>query len=155
MVQANVTPTVSMDLNVPGRVAAKMAFNAATQILGAGIMLSRAFDGVRSYILGEDVEGGAVELPNGKKGMHLDLRLVDNWIRNTKLTDLGVDTSAHSIRFLAELGMLVARVDLFGGLECHNVRLGLLSQEVRGLPTTFTLRGGVETWLPPLGSGSD
>src|SRR5690606_23858295 len=68
-INPDVTFKISMDMNSPGRCAAKMAFNAATYIFGPEVMLRDAYDPVRRYILGEDLQEGPATTDDGEEGL--------------------------------------------------------------------------------------
>jgi hypothetical protein len=70
---------VSMELNTVSRCAAKMAFNMATAVFGAGAMVRPQFNPIRAFIIGTDVIVKPLrEEAGGRIVAELDERYVDN-----------------------------------------------------------------------------
>jgi hypothetical protein len=140
---------ISFDVNVPGRCAAKMAFNMATAVLGSDVMLREDFDPVRAYIRGEDVLEGPAVGENGEVGCTIDYRFVDPWIDRPRAQG-ATDTRVHAITLEVAAGRLYAHVSLFGGLDYFRVRLGPLAEGVKESTMIFALscRPDGDWWVP-------
>ena len=144
--QPKVRVRISSDVNVPGRCAAKMAFNMAAYVVGPELMLGPEFDGVRDYILGKDVLSGPSESPSGDPGVRIDYRYVDPWL--SEQPQALPPRREHSIVLELASGILVGHVLLRGGLSRFRVRLG----RPRGvpswrLPAQLVCRGKTDWWL--------
>jgi hypothetical protein len=142
----NVRVRISTDVNVPGRCAAKMAFNMASYVVGPDVMLGPEFDGVRDYILGKDVLSGPSESPSGEPGVRIDYRHVDPWL--SELPQALPPRREHSIVLELASGVLMGHVLLRGGLSRFRVRLGR-PREIpeRRLPAQLVCRGKTDWWL--------
>lgn len=135
---------LSMDVNTPGRCAAKMAFNAATYTLGPNVMISADYDPVRNFILGEDVMEGPVTTDGGEEGLLLDTRFVDDMRESPPTRGNSTD---HTIIVDVVGDQLCSSVSLFGGAEAFSVRLGPApSSKMDRLPMAVTIAAAGEVW---------
>lgn len=148
--EPNLGLRLSMDPNVPGRCAAKMAFNAAAYVFGVRCMISEEFDPIRAYILGDDVLDTFPTDYSGPDGVAVDWRFVNDWITNRNSGRRG-DSREHTIWLEEEDRHLVASVELFGGAESYLVRVGALpSQSSDRLPIGILSTRDWEFWCMPL-----
>lgn len=142
----NVRVRISTDMNVPGRCAAKMAFNMTSYVLGPDLILGPEFDGVRDYILGKDVVSGPSQSPSGEPGVLVDYRYVDPWL--SEQPQEKPTRHEHSIVLELVSGVLVGHVLLRGGLSRFRVRLGRPREiRARRLPAQLVCRGQTDWWL--------
>lgn len=138
---------LSMDVNAPGRCAAKMALNAATYALGPDVVLGPDYDPVRNFVLGTDVVEGPVTASDGEEGLLLDTRFVDDSGVNAPMRG---HPTWHTINLGVVRGGLCSRVSLFGGAERYWVRLGPApSSRMDRLPIAVTILTVGEVWLMP------
>lgn len=144
----NLTMWISLDVNVPGRCAAKMALNMACAAFGPDAVLDVAFDPVRAYILGEDVISGEGVGANGERGARIDHRFVDPRIGVAR-KGARRSTDTHGIVLFDRRGTLAARLALFGGMEELNVRLGSVTPPTSELlPLVVSREPDSDWWLP-------
>lgn len=114
---------LSMDPNIPGRCAAKMAFNAAAYVFGSQAMVSGEYDPIRNYILGRDVREGPFTFPDGEVGLRIDHRYVEDMHEGEDSFIQG-DSRHYDLKLGSKDGHLCAVVSLLGGAERFWVRLG-------------------------------
>jgi hypothetical protein len=139
---------LSIDVNVPGRCAAKMAYNMAAEVLGSDYMRGRAFKPVRAYILGTNVTSGTGIGENGEEGAIIDYRFVDPWFGDPHPQKW--PTNHHALSLGAVGDKLCAAVELFGAIERFWIRLGELGPARLGrLPCLLVRRDDADWWILP------
>jgi HNH endonuclease len=120
------------EVNVPGRCAAKMAFNLLAHYFGADIALGAGFDAVRGYILGRGIlPVQQVIASDGEVGLTVDHRFVGPWYRHGPTDHWCALKGGHTVILNCQLSVVWALVHLFDGAMTFALQLGKLESHAR------------------------